>query len=199
MKRVPLVCRVCGMNFTAPRFDAKTCSSTCRSRLRRGGDLAYLNDPDLPGGRKRAARAMHAAYDEEKAAHRELVAEIRARREERRRLKQQKVEQERQRFIDEITGRAQRELQQRQEAQRRRQQLGGVAGCITLFAKERRNDFSAEAIAALKAVRRPPVRFPEGVATSLPKTDIAFIRSRCRRGRPAMAVARSQGSLRSSD
>src|SRR6476469_386572 len=32
-----------------------------------------------------------------------------------------------------------------------------------------------------------------------PKTDIAFIQSRCRRGRPAMAVARSQVSLRSSD
>ena len=32
-----------------------------------------------------------------------------------------------------------------------------------------------------------------------PKTDIAFIQSRCRRGRPAMAVARSQVSLLSSD
>ena len=32
-----------------------------------------------------------------------------------------------------------------------------------------------------------------------PRTDIAFIQSRCRRGRPAVAVARSQGSLQSSD
>jgi hypothetical protein len=54
--------------------------------------------------------------------------------------------QERERFLDEITGRAYR---QEQAAKRRQAQQMGVAGILKLFAMERRNDFSAEAIAAL--------------------------------------------------
>jgi hypothetical protein len=86
--RVPLVCRVCGIEFTAPRFDAKTCSSTCRTRLRRGGDLAYLNDPSLGKRVQRTAREMHAAYDALRAAHRASVAATRAARAERRKLRE---------------------------------------------------------------------------------------------------------------
>jgi hypothetical protein len=144
--RRQLVCRVCGLEFTAARFDAKTCTDTCRSRLRRGGDLAYLDDPALSRKEKRAGRAMHAAYDDTKAAHRKLVEATRAARDERRKLREQKKEQERQRFLDEVTGRIYR---QQQEDRQRQGQLSTVAGCIKLFAKERRNDFSAEAIAAL--------------------------------------------------
>jgi hypothetical protein len=40
--RIPLNCRVCGLRFTPKRFDALTCSSTCRQRLHRGGDGAFL-------------------------------------------------------------------------------------------------------------------------------------------------------------
>jgi hypothetical protein len=150
MKKVPRVCRVCGINFTAPRFDAKTCSSTCRSRLRRGGDLAYLNHPDLPRGYKRTHRKMHAAYDAAKAAHRKAVTATRKVREEDRKLKQklkqQKADEERERLLDEITGHIYR---QQQAAARRQGQLSSVAGCLKFLTRERRNDFSAEAIAAL--------------------------------------------------
>jgi hypothetical protein len=49
--RLPIACRVCGLRFTPKRFDAVTCSSTCRQRLHRGGDAAFV--ADLP----RAERA----------------------------------------------------------------------------------------------------------------------------------------------
>jgi hypothetical protein len=41
-QRFPQPCRVCGQRFTPKRFDALTCTSTCRQRLRRGGDGEYL-------------------------------------------------------------------------------------------------------------------------------------------------------------
>jgi hypothetical protein len=34
-------CRVCGQQFQPVRFDALTCSTTCRIRKSRGFDLAY--------------------------------------------------------------------------------------------------------------------------------------------------------------
>jgi hypothetical protein len=48
---------------------------------------------------------MHAAYDEAKATHRGAVIAIRVSHGETRKLKQRKAEQERERFLDEITGR----------------------------------------------------------------------------------------------
>jgi hypothetical protein len=38
----PRYCRVCGQQFQPVRFDALTCSTTCRMRKSRGGDLGYL-------------------------------------------------------------------------------------------------------------------------------------------------------------
>jgi hypothetical protein len=38
----PRFCRVCGQQFRPVRFDALTCSTTCRMRKTRGADLAYL-------------------------------------------------------------------------------------------------------------------------------------------------------------
>jgi hypothetical protein len=151
MARRLLVCRVCGREFVAPRFDAKTCTPTCRQRLRRGGDLGYL--AGLGKRQQRAERKMHAAYDEAKATYRELVIANRAARAERRKLRQQKAEEERQRLLDQIVGAAYRETQQKQ---RQQAQLGGVAGVLKLFTNERRNDMSAEAIAAfLDSVHYP--------------------------------------------
>jgi hypothetical protein len=40
--RQPRPCRVCGTVFKPERFNALTCSNTCRSRRMRGQDLAYL-------------------------------------------------------------------------------------------------------------------------------------------------------------
>jgi hypothetical protein len=59
--RKPRYCRVCGQQFRSVRFDAVTCSTTCRSRMRksRGQDLAYLDG--LPPDQARARRMLHAA------------------------------------------------------------------------------------------------------------------------------------------
>jgi hypothetical protein len=75
MKTVSLCCRVCGRYFPASRVDALTCSSTCRQRLRRGQDLAYLNG--LPERQQQVEREMHAANDRLIAAHRNAVAKVR--------------------------------------------------------------------------------------------------------------------------
>jgi hypothetical protein len=126
MARIPLVCRVCGRDFVAPRFDAKTCSSTCRQRLRRGGDLAYL--AGLGKRQQRAERKLHEAWDALKVAHRNDVAAERA---ERRKLREQKAEEKKQRFLDETIGRFHRE--QRAAGGKKRQRQVQL-----LFAKERR-------------------------------------------------------------
>jgi hypothetical protein len=52
-------CRVCGELFTARRFDALVCTSTCWSRKSRGYDLAYL--ATLPDYLVGARRAIHEA------------------------------------------------------------------------------------------------------------------------------------------
>src|SRR5215469_16553450 len=92
-KRVPLVCHVCGRNFTASRFDARTCTSACRQRLRRGQEFAYL--AGLTKRQQRSGREMHAAYDELKAAHKDHVAAKRTTREAKREARRQQAEQER--------------------------------------------------------------------------------------------------------
>jgi hypothetical protein len=50
-------CRVCGEPLGSARFDALTCSSTCRMRRYRGADLAYL--ADLPEAQAGARRFVH--------------------------------------------------------------------------------------------------------------------------------------------
>jgi hypothetical protein len=52
-------CRVCGQPFRTTRLDAETCSTTCRTRRRRGGDLAYLSS--LPADQAQARRFVHEA------------------------------------------------------------------------------------------------------------------------------------------
>jgi hypothetical protein len=52
-------CRVCGELFTARRFDALVCTSTCWSRKARGYDLAYLDA--LPSYLVEVRRSIHEA------------------------------------------------------------------------------------------------------------------------------------------
>jgi hypothetical protein len=106
--KVSLVCRVCGIDFTAPRFDARTCSSTCRSRLRRGGDLAYLSG--LSKREQRKAREIHAAYDKAKAAHRKYVVAAREAREASRKVREREAEEKHQLLLDQIVGAAYRKV-----------------------------------------------------------------------------------------
>jgi hypothetical protein len=85
-----------------------------------------------------------------KVAHKDLVATTRKARDIRRRIKREeaerKADQERERILNEITGRVYR---QAEEAKRRHAGRATVAACIKHFVMERRNDFSAEAIAAM--------------------------------------------------
>jgi hypothetical protein len=97
---------------------------------------------------------MHEANDAHMAAHRESVAANRVIRERARARRQRRAAEERQRFIDQIVGAGYREAQAKAGRQRQR---GAVAGFVKLFAKERRNDFSAEAIAAVLDSEHYPV------------------------------------------
>jgi hypothetical protein len=62
-------CRVCGEPFQAKRFDALTCTSTCRMRRHRGQDLVYLDT--MPAALAGARRFVH-------EAHRGAIATARA-------------------------------------------------------------------------------------------------------------------------
>jgi hypothetical protein len=148
-KRIP--CRVCGEEFTPARWDAVTCTDTCRQRLHRGGDLAYL--ADLPPKVRRAEQALQDALASSRAASREVSRTSRAARAAKRDLKLFKVKDKLRRTIE-----AEMQLKQifdpvYQEAQglllrRRQKQRGVVAAALKLFVDERRNDMSASAIAA---------------------------------------------------
>src|SRR5260370_18325341 len=50
-------CRVCGTVFRPERWDALTCSDTCRSRRGRGQGLAYV--ADLPQAQQAANPELH--------------------------------------------------------------------------------------------------------------------------------------------
>jgi hypothetical protein len=65
-------CRVCGQPFRPVRFDALTCSGTCRMRKSRGADLAYLTT--LPPDQARARRMIHDAVEFEIATARDVGA-----------------------------------------------------------------------------------------------------------------------------
>jgi hypothetical protein len=147
--RVSLVCRVCGIRFAAPRFDAITCSSTCRQRLRRGGAFAYLDA--LPKQLQRSHREMHAAQDRHLAAHKHMVAVVReqraSKRERRRQEQEQHEKRERERLVAEMIGREQIRRMKEEEDRAHQKQLGVVSMMLKLFENERRNDMSAQAIA----------------------------------------------------
>jgi len=167
-KRVPLVCQVCGSQFTASRFNARTCTSACRQRLRRGQEFAYL--AGLTKRQQRAGREMHAAYDKLKAAHKAIEAKLEARR--------QQAELKLERAIAELTSkitalanfaallRSREQLKKlREEQGRQRQRMrSSVAGVLKLFDQQRRNDRSAQAIAAFLDM---PEYFPVEVVREL--------------------------------
>jgi hypothetical protein len=77
-------CRVCGQPFQPVRFDALTCSTTCRIRKSRGADLAYLTA--LPPDQARARRMRHDADESEIAIGRMAGASRREGRDMRRNL-----------------------------------------------------------------------------------------------------------------
>jgi hypothetical protein len=83
-------CRVCGLGFRSRRFDAITCSSTCRQRLRRDQAFAYL--ADLPKGQQKKECARHEALDKLIAEHRARMKVVRARRAENRAKRQARRE-----------------------------------------------------------------------------------------------------------
>ncbi len=133
--KVSLVCRVCGRDFTASRFDALTCTSTCRQRLRRGGEFAYF--AGLSKRQQRLEREMHDAYGRHKAAHKEAVAATRAARDLNRKARHE-------RLLAEIVGREVLNAQRKEAWQKMR---NVVAAVRKLFAEKRRSDCSAQAIA----------------------------------------------------
>jgi hypothetical protein len=76
--------RVCGQPFRAFRLDAETCSTTCRSRRRRGADLGYLSA--LPAAQADARRFVHDAQAATIASTRAVAASKREGRAQRRGL-----------------------------------------------------------------------------------------------------------------
>jgi ribosomal protein L22 len=116
---------------------------------------------------------VHAAYDEAKAAHQKYVVAARKAREAGRKVREQKAEEARERLLNEIVGAAYRKAE-------REQRLTGavrsVAGCLKYMLRERRNDFSAEAITAL--INRPDSYPLELVTEALAKlkADSAYDR-----------------------
>jgi hypothetical protein len=138
------ICRVCGRWFASSRADAMTCTDTCRSRLRRGGDLAYLSG--LSRREQRAHRKLHALSDAARAAHKEHVVAVREAREAKREVREQEAEEARERLLNEIVG---ARLRETEREQRLTGAVRSVAGCLKYMLRERHNDFSAEAITAL--------------------------------------------------
>jgi hypothetical protein len=68
----------CGLEFMPIRNDGKTCSDTCRQRLRRGRRFAYL--AELPQAQQQARRALHQAIEGTIALERAIRAARRERR-----------------------------------------------------------------------------------------------------------------------
>ena len=81
----------CGLDFRSRRFDAITCTPTCRQRLRRGQAFAYLEG--LSKREQKAERNRHEALDKLIAEHRDRMKVVRARRAENRAKKQARREQ----------------------------------------------------------------------------------------------------------
>ena len=129
-------CRVCGNRFPVVRGDAKTCSSTCRSRLRRGQAFAYLEG--LSAKERQAEMAYHDAHDRVVVA----VKEAKAAREKVRELNRAA---RRERALIQVLGRRQLE---KLEQERRRQDMklrGVVAGVVKHFTQAGR-EVSPQAI-----------------------------------------------------
>jgi hypothetical protein len=133
-------CRVCGLMFTPPRFDARTCSDTCRKRLSRGHDLEYL--AGLSAKERREHQSYHDKFDADLAEYRKLkVAEQKERREKR----DQRAAEKRDRFLAEMLGRPLLAQQREREAAKRQQLICNVNGVVKLFTMEHR-EITVEAI-----------------------------------------------------
>ena len=149
MSHEPIPCRVCGLEFTPSRFDAITCSSTCRQRLRRGNALAYL--ADLSPAEQRIHRDLHAALDASREAEKKAVAASKQVREARRQAKLVKIENSirvQLKLDDLLKVVAQpNSSEEAAEARAHQRALGSVAVVLQLFAEEKRNDFSPAAVA----------------------------------------------------
>jgi hypothetical protein len=152
--RESATCRVCGETFRPVRFDAITCTDTCRKRLQRGGAFAYL--ADLSPMERRAERKRHALHDQTIDSTRKVMAERRERLrlDPNRPLRVQKRQKaaERKRVAEEVARqqrRARAKLDMEQQRPRNDNLGMVVVGAIMLFVKQRRNDFSAEAITAM--------------------------------------------------
>jgi hypothetical protein len=139
-----VICRVCGGTFLSTRFDAITCSSTCRQRLRRGQAFAYLANLSL--SERRAERKWHRAHDARIAAEKRANAAQRELRDIRRRQREERRAMQRKRAIAEALGMQMLEQMGLEEKRRRRKMLGSVAAVVGLFAKEGR-EIAAQAIA----------------------------------------------------
>ena len=137
-------CRVCGETFRPVRFDAITCTDTCRKRLQRGGAFAYL--ADLSPMERRAERKRHALHDQTIDSTRKVMAERRERLrlDPNRPLRVQKRQQaaERKRVAEEVARqqrRARAKLDMEQQRPRNDNLGMVVVGAIMLFVKQRRN------------------------------------------------------------
>jgi len=80
---------VCGQFFTPVRLDAVTCSSTCRQRRHRGGDLAYL--AGLISWEQREQRQWHDAVAADIQTHKDEKAAMLKRREANRQRRQERL------------------------------------------------------------------------------------------------------------
>jgi hypothetical protein len=89
---------------------------------------------------------------------------VRELREVRRKIRERKAKEEHERLLNEIVGAAYRKAEREQAAKQRPRLLGVVAAYLKLFAKERRNDCSAEAITA--AINKPE-HYPLELITEL--------------------------------
>jgi hypothetical protein len=134
-------CRVCGREWRPIRFDAVTCTDTCRKRLSRGQSFAYL--AGLTSKQQRSERRYHAAVDASIAAQKKVKAAVRNYRAVKRKHREQEAERERERQLDQLTG----YIYRKEEAEQHRQYgRKVVSATMRLFVSQRRNDFSAEAI-----------------------------------------------------
>ena len=148
------ICRVCGLRFTAKRLDARTCSSTCRQRLRRGGAFAYFTT--LTKAERRREREIHTASDNYITTHKRATAARRKARASERKLREHDAKIARDKAVEIARHNAETErlaaammLLLEEERERSYERVHrGVVIVLKTFVQEKRNDLSAEAIAA---------------------------------------------------
>ena len=120
----------------------------------------------LPRWRHTGADRMHERYhvtmDDARAADKKARAAQGRRRAIRREEREKRAEQERERFVAETVGRATIKVQKQGE---QRAVVATVAGTLKLFVRERRNDMSAEAMAAF--LDKPHFYSADAIAAAL--------------------------------